>query len=128
MKKRTTVPHQPIPNSSPKKKTWRHVKDIPADTLAKDLKEFLDKAPASTSPEPTAEPANAQSEAQAPPANVTMAGFSNTAEGHRVTMAFHAPAPGACLLYFGTNEARLLARSILEWAQYCEDREAGKKP
>ena len=121
------------PTLPPKKKTWRHVKDIPADTLARDLKEFLDKAPASTSPEPTAEPvdaSNVPTEGAAPyvQPNVTMAGFTRVVEGYRVTMAFHAPAAGPCMLVLGSVEARLLARSLMEWAQYCDDQECGRRP
>jgi len=61
------------------------------------------------------------------PVGLTLAGFSSVAGTHKVTVSFFATSPGAQLIALGTNEARLLARSIVDWANYCDDLAAGKK-
>lgn len=67
---------------------------------------------------------------QPPPAPIpglTLAGFSSVAGTHKVTVSFFATTPGAQLVAMGSNEARLFAKSIMDWANYCDDLEAGKK-
>lgn len=58
---------------------------------------------------------------------LTLAGVALVNGTHKVTISFFAPTPGAQLVALGTNEARLLARSILDWANYVDDLADGKK-
>lgn len=64
----------------------------------------------------------------APTPNVVMAGAVQIGNTHRVTMAVTTPSPGPNFLMLGITEARLLAKSLMEWAQYAEDRNNGKAP
>lgn len=58
---------------------------------------------------------------------ITMAGFSIVNGTHKVTVSFFATTPGAQLVAMGSNEARLFAKSIMDWADYCDGVADGKK-
>ena len=67
-----------------------------------------------------------QAPAPAPVPNVVMAGAVEIGATYKVTLAITAQSPGPNFLMLGITEARLLAKSLTEWAQYAEDRNNGK--
>lgn len=61
-----------------------------------------------------------------PPPSHTLVGMTNIAGTHRVSLGFTAQAPGATIVVMGISEARLLAKSLLDWAQLAEDHNDGR--
>ena len=62
----------------------------------------------------------------APVPNVIMAGSVELNGTHRVSLAVTTTIPGPNFLMLGITEARLLAKVLMDWAQYSEDRNNGK--
>lgn len=56
----------------------------------------------------------------------TLVGMTLINGTHRVSVGFTAPAPGAAIVIMGISEARLLAKSLLDWAQLAEDHNDGR--
>ncbi len=64
--------------------------------------------------------------APAPIPNVIMAGAVEMAGTHKVTMGVTTHTAGPNFLMLSITEARLLAKSLNEWAQHAEDKNNGK--
>lgn len=61
------------------------------------------------------------------PVNMLMAGHIEQGVTHKVSLVVSASNPGPNIIAMEIAEARLLARSLMEWAQYAEDRLNGKR-
>ena len=102
---------------------WRPVK-------AKDKKVTMERVAEAEDPgdsynQPAPEPGGVEVPSAAAPPNVLMAGHVVVAGTHKVTLAVTASHAGPNFMMLGITEARLLAKSLIEWAQYADD--ANKK-